>query len=154
MYTTTGKTVVDDNNDEASLDSDNGDWWRPTIDVHGEEKVKLVQNGNKVVLLLHILTYAEQMGDKVVIFSNSIPTLDYLEYVLALDWKAHVPSLASTVPASVQLGRWQKTKEYVRIDGSVSGAERGELVDQFEGNIDVKAFLMSKAGGIGINLVR
>jgi SNF2 family DNA or RNA helicase len=137
-----------------NVDTDSRDWWRSTINQHGEDKVKLVRHGNKVVLLLHILTLAELNGDKVVVFVNNISTLNYLEYVLALDWKEHVPSLASIVPPTTILGRWQKAKEYVRIDGSVSGTERGQLVDQFEGDIDVKVFLLSRAGGIGINLVR
>jgi SNF2 family DNA or RNA helicase len=147
------KKPIDIDDDDWNIETDTDEWWRPTLEKHGEEVVKLVDNGNKVVLLLHILAYAQQAGDKVVIFSNSLPTLDYLEYVLALDWKEHVPSLSSVSP-NAPLGRWQKAKEYVRIDGSVSGAERGDLVGQFEDDIDVKAFLISKAGGIGINLVR
>ena len=146
------KKQIDVDDDDRNI-TDSDEWWRPTIEKHGEDVVKLVANGNKVVLLLHILTYAQQAGDKVVIFSNSIATLDYLEYVLALDWKEHIPSLSSVSP-NVTLGRWRKTKEYVRIDGSISGGQRGVLVDKFEDDVDVKAFLISKAGGIGINLVR
>jgi hypothetical protein len=149
----TAKKTADIDDDDWNVDVDTDEWWRPTIEKHGEGAVKLVANGNKVVLLLHILAYAQQAGDKVVIFSNNIATLDYLEYVLALDWAEHVPSLSNVSP-NVTLGRWQKAKEYVRIDGSISGTERGDLVDQFEGDVDVKAFLISRAGGIGINLVR
>lgn len=130
------------------------DWWRDLVDLAGEDKVRRVVNGYKVVLLLHILTYAGRVGDKVVIFANSIASLNYLEYVLGLDWKESIPSLASIDPSSGTLGKWQKAKDYVRIDGTISGAVRGELVDQFEGDVSIKAFLMSKAGGIGINLVR
>ena len=147
------KKPIDVDDDDWNIDPDTDEWWRPTVEKHGEDAVKLVTNGNKVVLLLHILTNAQQAGDKVVIFSNSIATLDYLEYVLALDWKEHIPSLPRVSP-NVTLGRWRKAKEYVRIDGSISGGERGELVDQFEDDVDVKAFLISRAGGIGINLVR
>lgn len=147
------KKPIDVDEDDWNVDVDTDEWWRPTIEKQGEDAVKLVANGNKVVLLLHILAYAQKAGDKVVIFSNNLATLDYLEYVLALDWLEHVPSLSSISP-NVKLGRWQKAKEYVRIDGSISGVERGDLVDQFEDDIDVKAFLISRAGGIGINLVR
>jgi SNF2 family DNA or RNA helicase len=150
---TAARKQIDVDDDDWNLDTDADEWWRPTIEKQGEDAVKLVANGNKVVLLLHILTYAQQAGDKVVIFVNNIATLDYLEYVLALDWKEHIPSLSSVSP-NVTLGRWQKAKEYVRIDGTISGGERGVLVDQFEDDIDVKAFLISRAGGIGINLVR
>jgi hypothetical protein len=149
------KPPMDDNVDDMSVEIETGDWWRATIDIEGENQVKRVKCGYKVVLLLHILTFAEQVGDKVVIFANSIPTLNYLEYVLALDWTESVPSLATIASSSSgTLGRWQKTKDYVRIDGSISSSERGALVDQFEGDVGVKAFLISQAGGIGINLVR
>jgi hypothetical protein len=146
------KQQIDDV-DDSYIDSATVDWWRKSIDQEGEDNTRRVLNGYKVVLLLHILTFAERVGDKVVIFANSIPTLNYLEYVLALDWKESIPSLAAISSSSGTLGKWEKAKDYVRIDGSVAGAERGELVNQFEGDFGVKAFLMSKAGGIGINLV-
>ena len=42
----------------------------------------------------------------------------------------------------------------LRIDGSVDSGRRGELVDSFNKEDDIKAFLISSlAGGIGINLV-
>jgi hypothetical protein len=149
---TVKKQQIDDV-DESCIDSATVDWWRKSVDQEGEDNVRRVKNGYKVLLLLHILTFAERIGDKVVIFANSIPTLNYLEYVLALDWKECIPSLAAISPSSGTLGKWEKAKDYVRIDGTVAGAERGELVNQFEGNVGIKAFLMSKAGGIGINLV-
>lgn len=129
-----------------------GDWWRPTVEKEGEDQVKRVMNGYKVALLFHILAYAETIGDKVVIFANSLATLNYIEYALALDWSEHVPSLAARFPG-MKLGGWTKSKDYFRIDGTVTGAERGDLVNQFEKDDCAKAFLLSKAGGIGINLV-
>jgi SNF2 family DNA or RNA helicase len=127
-------------------------WWQATVDKEGPDQVKGVMNGYKVVLLLHILAYAEKLGDKVLIFANCLSTLNYIEYVLSLNWSEHVPSLAAKFPG-VKLGGWLKSKDYVRIDGTITGAERGDLVNQFEADDSVKAFLLSKAGGIGINLV-
>jgi len=116
--------------------------------------VKEVMNGYKVCLLLHILAYCEQIDDKVLIFANNIPTLNYIEEVLALpDWTQEVPSLAAKFPG-MKLGGWKNSIDYLRIDGTTSGAERGKLVNDFKETDGVKAFLLSQAGGIGINLVR
>ena len=114
-----------------------------------------VMNGYKMVLLLHILAYCEQINDKVLIFALNLSTLNYIEEVLALpDWTKHVPSLAAKFPG-MKLGGWQNSKDYLRIDGGISGAERGKLVNDFNAaEADgVKAFLLSKAGGVGITLV-
>lgn len=43
--------------------------------------------------------------------------------------------------------------EYRRLDGSTAVAERQEMVDDFNQNVDIKIFLLStRAGGLGLNL--
>jgi transcriptional regulator ATRX len=144
-------------NDQDNLDSNQGprvkaDWWKGR-DLQGVEK------GYKVVLLLHILAYAEKLDEKVLVFSQCMKTLNYLEEVFGLsrnDLKVEVPSLTEYFPDH-KLGAWRKNKEYLRIDGDVNSSERGILVDHFNraGSDTMRAFLISvKAGGIGINLVR
>lgn len=57
---------------------------------------------------------------------------------------------------SKQIGGWKKNSEYLRIDGSIKAAERGDLINTFNDTIltgKSKLFLISsKAGGVGINL--
>lgn len=144
----------------------NTEWWRKTVErMGGAEKMKEVEHGYKVVLLLHILMEAQAVGDKVVVFSQCLRTLDFIEYVLGLEnWAKHVPSLASSSASSI--GGWKKGLDYLRIDGQTQFGERGDLVAQFndeESSLkgtamapdgQVKAFLLSaQACGIGINLI-
>jgi hypothetical protein len=69
------------------------------------------------------------------------------------DWQEHVPSLASSFP-NCKAGGWKSGRDFLRIDGAVTGAERGSLVNEFNEDLNkVKIFLISsRAGGIGINL--
>lgn len=127
-------------------------WWRATVEKAREDQVMCPMSGYKIVLLLHILASAEKIGDKVLVFANCLSTLNYIEYVLSLDWIVSVPSLASKFPGT-KLGGWKKSIDYLRIDGAITSSERGDLVNQFRADDSVKAFLLSKAGGIGINLV-
>lgn len=95
---------------EQGTEKDSSEWWMNVCKKEGLDKIKKVDHGFKVVLLLHILAYAEQLGDKVLIFCLGLSTMDYLEEVLALpDWKEHVPGLNGKFPAK-KLGGWQKSK--------------------------------------------
>ena len=108
------------------------------------------------MLLLHILLEAQAVGDKVLVFSQCLKTLDYIEYVLGLDdWVEHVSSLASSFPGGKR-GGWKKDVDFLRIDGQTTSFERGELVARFNDDKDalssttktqdddqVKAFLLS-----------
>jgi transcriptional regulator ATRX len=131
-------------------------WWDECVRKHGGvDSLKDVDNGAKVVLLLHILGFSQKLGDKVLVFAQCLKTLDFIEKVLALsDWSEHVSSLGGHFKEQ-KLGGWKKNVDYVRIDGKVNAGERGELVNQFneaeQGT--VRCFLISSvAGGIGINL--
>ena len=136
------------------------DWWRDTAERHGGvEKLKEVEKGYKVVLVLHILIEALSIGDKVLIFSQCLRTLDFLEYVLGLeDWFDHVPSLpSSSLKAGMKRGGWTKGRDYLRIDGTTQFSERGELIDRFNDNMtnskvndEVKAFLLSSTVRCGV----
>jgi len=54
----------------------------------------------------------------------------------------------------LSIGGWIQGKDFLRIDGSTSGIERGELLKDFSDDKSLKLFLISSvAGGIGINLV-
>jgi transcriptional regulator ATRX len=131
-------------------------WWMNLFKKESPENLKEVENGFKIVLLLHILVLSERLGDKVLVFSQCLKTLDFIEEVLTrANWSEHVSSLASSFPKK-KMGSWKKGTEYLRIDGDINSAERGGLVDLFnndEKNGDIRAFLISsKAGGMGINL--
>ncbi|KAI1457180.1 hypothetical protein F4805DRAFT_196454 [Annulohypoxylon moriforme] len=83
----------------------------------------------KIPILLSILEECRRLGDAVLIFSQSLATLDYLEHII----------------------RSRKFSS-VRLDGSVPTSMRQNTVKDFsKGAIDI--FLIStKAGGIGLNM--
>jgi SNF2 family DNA or RNA helicase len=133
-------------------------WCRKHLTLQSEaEELEKITGGNKIVLLLHLLAYAEVLGEKVLIFSQYLPTLNYIEGVLnSRDWISQVPSLSCF--SGQRLGEWEKGRHYLRIDGSSSSAQRGQSINAFNkdgADGDLRAFLIStEAGSLGINLVR
>ena len=149
--------------DDSSLDSDEKEWtkalwWENFANKKGIIEMEKVKHGTKVTLLLHILAHADSIGDKVVVFSQCLKTLDFLERVFQLDcWADHVKSLATAFPGTT-IGGWKNGTEYLRLDGSDSAEGRGAMIRRFN-KIDglparrVKVFLIScKAGGVGITV--
>lgn len=109
-------------------------------------------------------------GDKVVVFSQCLKTLDFIESIIQLpDWSSKLQGLTNLTKSKRKFGGWTSGIDYLRIDGQTSAAERGILIDQFNGtkhstnneevasaDIDrvtgekVKTFLISsKAGSVG-----
>jgi superfamily II DNA or RNA helicase len=86
-------------------------------------------SSNKVKLLLQILDASKAVGDKVLIFSQSIPTLNFLE------------------------GLCKSTgRKYARLDGSTKMSSRQGLTKEFNTG-DTELYLISTtSGGIGLNL--
>ncbi|KAI0834801.1 P-loop containing nucleoside triphosphate hydrolase protein [Hypoxylon sp. FL0890] len=83
----------------------------------------------KVLIFLLILDECKRIGDTVLLFSQSIPTLDYLEDLLR-----------------------RKKFQIRRLDGSTPTEHRQGLVKEFnKGKVDI--FLIStRAGGVGLNM--
>ncbi|SZF01371.1 unnamed protein product [Blumeria hordei] len=88
-----------------------------------------VQTSNKVLLLCQILDSCKAVGEKALVFSQSIPTLDFLEDTFK-----------------------RQNRNYARLDGSTNISKRqGQTKDFNNGNTNV--FLISTAaGGLGLNL--
>ncbi|EPS71964.1 hypothetical protein M569_02794, partial [Genlisea aurea] len=115
-------------------------WWR---DLLTENNYKDADQGGKMVLLLDILTSCANMGDKALVFSQSILTLDLIEFYL------------SKLPRPRKKGKcWRKGKDWYRLDGRTESCERQKLVERFNepSNTRVKCTLIStRAGSLGIN---
>lgn len=68
-----------------------------------EHSYKEPDQGGKMVLLIDILTMCSSMGDKALVFSQSILTLDLIEYYL------------SKMPRPRKNGKcWKKGKDWYR----------------------------------------
>ncbi|KAM3500802.1 hypothetical protein MY10362_006098 [Beauveria mimosiformis] len=83
----------------------------------------------KVELLNKILDQSSRMGDKVLVFSQSIPTLDYL----------------------AKLFEGQK-RRFCRLDGSTQIAKRQDMVKRFNKGSEEVYLISTNAGGVGLNI--
>ncbi|ODM94892.1 Helicase ARIP4 [Orchesella cincta] len=109
------------------------EWAKPIFENYIPE---VMENGVKFELLFQLLEETVAVGDKLLVFSQSLLTLDLIEIFL----KRRLS--------------WRKTFDYVRLDGSTAGLEREKLINEFNTNSVQKLFLIStRAGSLGINLV-
>ncbi|XP_059628567.1 protein CHROMATIN REMODELING 20 isoform X2 [Cornus florida] len=117
------------------------DWWN---DLLQKKNYKEVDYSGKMVLLLDILTMSSNVGDKALVFSQSLSTLDLIEFYL------------SKFPQQGKKGKcWKQGKDWYRLDGRTECSERQKLVERFNepSNRRVKCTLIStRAGSLGINL--
>jgi SNF2 family DNA or RNA helicase len=123
-------------------------WMEKVISKLDESSVRSVKHGHKIFLLLQILAISESLGDKVVVFTQCLKTLDLIETVLtSSNWARYCCGQEK----NSSLSNWKKGTDYVRIDGSVHASERGVLISNFNEELGgVKAFLLSiEAGGMG-----
>ncbi|KAL8819051.1 MAG: hypothetical protein Q9223_002429 [Gallowayella weberi] len=89
-----------------------------------------VNLANKMKILLHILKLSQDTGDRVLVFTHSLPTLDYIADLLV-----------------------QEKLKYLRMDGRVNPNRRQKLAKGFNNEGRGEIFLIStRAGGTGINL--
>eukprot|EP00522_Entomoneis_paludosa_P014814 CAMPEP_0172450822 /NCGR_PEP_ID=MMETSP1065-20121228/9040_1 /TAXON_ID=265537 /ORGANISM="Amphiprora paludosa, Strain CCMP125" /LENGTH=1131 /DNA_ID=CAMNT_0013202661 /DNA_START=38 /DNA_END=3433 /DNA_ORIENTATION=- len=143
------KAKTKDDDEESAVK-----WWDTILEKFDGNELTNVDHGFKIVLLLHILVKAGELGEKVVVFSQCIKTLNFVENVLQHNnWLEHSESLAGFLKDN-QIGGWKKGREYLRIDGGTSSLDRGDQVTEFDQNDRTRVFLLSSvAGGVGINLV-
>lgn len=127
--------------DESIFDNEESDWWEDLLD---EKIYKEVDFSGKMVLLLDILSMSADVGDKALVFSQSLTTLDLIELYL------------SKLPQRGREGKfWKPGKDWYRLDGRSAGSERQKIVERFNdpGNRRIKCVIIStRAGSLGINL--
>jgi len=129
---------------EEELAAQKGWWAQFMKDPHDEKELLNLELGTKMVLLMDILKESYLIGDKVLVFSQSLLSLDLIEKFLS------IASYDDTY------GTWNHGKDYFRMDGSTGPDVRKKWCSYFNNkkNTDMRLFLIStKAGGLGINLV-
>ena len=104
--------------------------------------------------LLSLLAKSANEGDKVLVFSQSLLALNFIEEVLQMSgWGDMVGVQPSEALQSrgVRFSKWKLETQYMRLDGSTS--DRKKLINRFNSSTNMKLFLIStKAGNMGINL--
>ncbi|CAF0812565.1 unnamed protein product [Adineta ricciae] len=101
-----------------------------------------LSNGIKFQVALTIIDFSVRLRDKILLFSQSLLTLNELEKFLN---QQQIPNTDK---------KWEKNTSYYRLDGSTSGLERERLINAFNApNSSAQLFLLStRAGCLGINL--
>lgn len=102
----------------------------------------LVENSPKLEIFFCILEESIKLGDRLLVFSQSLLTLNLLEKFLQ---HTKIPNTENF---------WAKNQSYFRLDGSTAALEREKLINEFNANTNFKLFMVStRAGSLGINLV-
>ncbi|XP_052898483.1 uncharacterized protein LOC128305189 [Anopheles moucheti] len=102
----------------------------------------LLENSPKMEIFFCILEESIRLGDRLLVFSQSLLTLNLIERFLQ---RNKIPCTESY---------WSKNSSYFRLDGSTVAQEREKLINEFNSNPNVHLFLVStRAGSLGINLV-
>ncbi|CAF1123246.1 unnamed protein product [Adineta steineri] len=133
-------SIVTDRMDEVMKAMKN-EWWYDMFNVDRSQFD--IEISGKFELFRVILNECESIGDKLLVFTRSLLTLDYIE-----QWLEHWSSRASSP-------KWIKGIDYFRVDGNVSIKQRSTYIKAFNEpeNTQGRLFLISTmAGGVGINL--
>ncbi|XP_019719517.1 transcriptional regulator ATRX-like [Hippocampus comes] len=121
-------------------------WFKNMLSQHD---AKILEHSGKLVLLFEILRMAEALNDKVLVFSQSLVSLNLIESFLTVSHRRRKDS-------SEGERSWIKNLDYYRLDGSTTAALRTKWANRFNSitNARGRLFLIStKAGSLGINLV-
>ncbi|KAL4113360.1 hypothetical protein QTP88_016992 [Uroleucon formosanum] len=122
-------------------------WWKPYV---SNSDMESVYPYSKFIMMFSILQECEKIGDKVLLFSQSLLTLDLIQDFLEnaedkIDDKGCLYSKS-----------WDHGTDFYRIDGSVNSKDRENYCEQFNdvNNTRLRLLLLStKAFNLGINLI-
>jgi len=115
-------------------------WWSEMVTPECEFDLTF---SGKLVIFEQILRLCQEKRDKLIVFSQSLMSLDLIEKFLN-----HF--------ATTSKQNWKKDVDYFRIDGQIDINKRKKSINMFNDlkNSRSRLFLIStRAGGIGINLV-
>ncbi|KAL6641027.1 hypothetical protein ACP70R_019208 [Stipagrostis hirtigluma subsp. patula] len=135
------KDRTDHQSKKSNSVNEESNWWEDLLD---DNTYMEADFSGKMILLLDILSKSSELGDKVLVFSQSLTTLDLVEFYL------------SKLQIKGKDGKyWKRGKDWYRLDGSTPSSDRQNLVERFNDplNTRVKCTLIStRAGSLGINL--
>ncbi|XP_039345058.1 transcriptional regulator ATRX isoform X1 [Mauremys reevesii] len=127
------------------------DWYKDFVT---DADAEVLEHSGKMMLLFEILRMAEELGDKVLVFSQSLISLDLIEDFLELASRDKTDKDKPVIYKGE--GKWFRNIDYYRLDGSTTAQSRKKWAEEFndETNVRGRLFIIStKAGSLGINLV-
>ncbi|CAD5206323.1 unnamed protein product [Bursaphelenchus okinawaensis] len=135
-----------------------------TIPLYWYDELGIMEDGdkdnfalsNKLIVLQDIIKACEQIGDKLLIFSQSLESLSLIKYMLeTLDEKwfeGHEPLLQR----NNEKWGWDLGKDFFIISGKVNAEDRERVQKRFNDSTKPRArvcLISTKAGSLGTNMV-
>ncbi|XP_039948110.1 transcriptional regulator ATRX homolog [Bactrocera neohumeralis] len=152
-----GRKQIDKDSDIEELEppqpeADPSEWWKRFVE---EKELNNINHSPKLVILMNLLQECEVIGDKLLVFSQSLQSIDVIEHFLSLI-DSRTKGYEYEGDVGDFKGCWQPGVDYFRLDGSCSVESREAMCKKFNdvNNLRGRLFLIStRAGGLGINLV-
>ena len=116
-------------------------WCKKSFSRLPEYKANSLHHSGKLTLLLEIIQQCKEQGVKLLVFSQSMNSLDKIQEFIAIHNSECKKSMESIL--------------FLRLDGSTSQKERHSLVNRFNqsGGLETLFLISTKAGGVGLNLI-
>lgn len=156
---------------ESELDEkvdENNEWWKPIC-----KGVQVDLLSGKMLILFSILNECEARGEKLLVFSGCLSTLNVIEHFLAKKYEERRKTARNSIGLK---GIWTRDVDYLRLDGTSNVEKRKRDITEFNKETNKRAryiqfffsidlfwinsivafrlfLISSKAGGLGINLM-
>lgn len=103
-----------------------------------EEELDNLEHSGKLLLLFSLLKECELLGDKVLVFSQSLFSLDVIEHFLKrIDENTQNPDPEAKLAGHI--GSWSLGLDYFRLDGSTSIENRNIACKSFNREDNTRA---------------
>lgn len=103
-----------------------------------EEELDNLEHSGKLMLLFSILAECEAIGDKLLVFSQSLYSLDVIEHFMNLmDENTRNPDPDAKLGGYT--GSWTQGLDYFRLDGSTSIENRNLACQSFNAESNTRA---------------
>lgn len=103
-----------------------------------EEELDNLEHSGKLMLLFNILAECEACGDKLLVFSQSLYSLDVIEHFMNLiDENTRNPKPDARLGGYT--GSWTLGLDYFRLDGSTNIENRNLACKQFNAESNTRA---------------
>ncbi|XP_050452234.1 transcriptional regulator ATRX-like isoform X1 [Cataglyphis hispanica] len=141
----------EESEEEVEEETREAEWWSQFVQPEHFEDMRV---SAKLLLFFGILNECEQIGDKVLLFSQSLYSLTLIEeFLRKIDDQTQNDTSLETLDNHT--GSWSLGLDYFRLDGQTSAENRNMWCKIFNkpSNTRARLFLIStRAGGLGINL--